>query len=321
MLMLSDYELYQLDWRIGTALMKALSNPKQSEPQLVANLVCELSSTLNGLRLSNSMEIKAGGIFVHANPLVTWKSFTDKSKKSVEIGDLLLIRTLVTNNTVIERQALLLQAKKTDRIESIPDNNNQWHLYEQWPRFSYAERSGKLTGKKRHIKEPDMYDAAKYLMLHTGNHPSPRSSTDNCLQLCCLWHPFLGHYTAQPTPQRLSRLKCFICELVAFIAGNGGKAFSKPESRTRGWNRVVQDLITQTAKAKSIYMGRAKNQMAKLPRMTWGGQSEHFMVVDQSFTEIGGVEERLVYYLHDDIVGVSIIEMVLEQGAPNVLPA
>src|SRR5690606_27105866 len=117
------------------------------------------------------------------------------------------------------RRALLLQAKKVKRVPVKPDNANQWHLYEKWPPFTYAARSGALQGKSRSIKEPDMYDAAKYLLIGAGSHNLHYDDWP----LCWHWPDVCLHHTAQPTTPEISRYKCFAGELMGFLLGNGGK--------------------------------------------------------------------------------------------------
>jgi hypothetical protein len=310
----------------------AFQDRTRVEPQLVANLVSALPKYVNRISFSGPTKMKAGGVFVHAQPFVACASFPDKTKASVEIGDLLLIRTLVVNNKIEERRALLLQAKK-DRIPSTPDNPNQWHLYEQWPRFTYAAKSGRLTGKKRHINEPDMYEAAKYLLIGDDAARHHRRG------MCCVDWPFrwlkhgpdiCGHHTAQPTKPHISRYRCFVGELVEFLAGNAGKVFDKPASRTRGWNRVVHDLITETARAKTIFMGRAAQTSIKYPRgsgvlfMALAAQSRHFMVAggggaevfDGTTHEPPDVPEHWLSDSDRDGGGISIIEVVIEDEGP-----
>ena len=311
---------------IAAALLDAFKDPKLSEPQLVANLVRELPKHINSIRLSGTTKVSAGGVFVHARPFVTCTSFPVAKPSSVEIGDLLLIRTLVVNNKVDERRALLLQAKKADSIPATPDNQNQWHLYEQWPQFTYSPRSGRLTGKSRHIKEPDMYDAAKYLLIGTD------AAARHWHRMCCVGWPFhrfyhwpeiCVHQTAQPTKPEISRYRCFIGELVEFLAGNAGKVFDKPASRTRGWNRVIYDLITETAKAKTIFMGRAAQQSGKSVRgsgalsfMTPTKQSAHFLVADGNDATNSNIPPDVlnIWSQEEDGGGISIIEVVVQQG-------
>lgn len=162
-------DMIEISSAICRALHSAFKNPAQSEPQLVANLVFEFPGQINNISLSGTTKVSAGGVFVHSRPLVACSSFPKTAPGSVEIGDLLLIRTLVVNKEVKEKRALLLQAKKVDSVPARPDNENQWHLYEKWPRFTYAARSGGLKGKTRHVNEPDMYDAAKYLLIGQGS--------------------------------------------------------------------------------------------------------------------------------------------------------
>ena len=252
------------------AVSTAYQNTTQSEPQLVANLVWYLPNFINQIKFKGASSVRAGGVFVHAQPFVTCVSFPEIKPKSVEIGDLLLVRTLVENNVVVEQRALLLQAKKVKHSLAIPDNQNQWHLYEQWPAFTYASRSGELTGKQRHIKEPDMYEAAKYLLIGRD------SAASGCDFICCIDWPShwcsrllnnCHHYTAQPTRPEISRYRCFADELIEFLTGNAGKVFVKPKLRTRGWDRVIHDLIDETVKAKkTIYTGRAVGQSTTAKR-------------------------------------------------------
>jgi hypothetical protein len=313
--------------KVAYALAEAFKNPSQSEPQLVANFVFEFVKTFNSVKLPEAMKITAGGVFVHARPLVSCQSFPKTEPSSVEIGDLLLIRTLVVNGQVSERRALLLQAKKANSIPAVPDNKNQWHLYEQWPRFSYAARSGRLKGRVRHVKEPDMYEAAKYLLIGQGSAA--------CLCYCPLgdpwpfcsshqWRMSCVHHSAQPTTPAISRYRCFSGELIAFLAGDAGKVFSTPKPRSRGWDRVIQDLIEQTAKAKSIFCGRAAGTSTSAVR----GSGVLFLslVENSAFSVLGSKDDGQTispdrppnvpaeWNGDDDGGGISLVEFIVERG-------
>lgn len=325
MISFSREEMEDIGYAVYRALLIAFREPEQSEPQLVANFVYALSRKINGISLSGTKTVSAGGVFVHSRPLVACSSFPKTFPRSVEIGDLLLTRTLVVGGKVKERRALLLQAKKVSNIPAKPDNENQWHLYEQWPRFTYAARSGGLTGKTRRIKEPDMYDAAKYLLIGQGSAVYRRYP-------CCIW-PFHWHccrpetcryHTAQPTAPELGRYRCFANELVEFIAGNAGKAFVKPRRRTLGWDRVIQDLIAETAKAKTIYTGRAMGNAAPAPR--GNGVLFFSLATPTSFSLFGDdfsggttnsdgpPKVPSEWGDGNDGRGISIIEIVVERG-------
>jgi hypothetical protein len=307
---------------VHEALHYAFQDRSRSEPQLVANFVWALPNFIkkNEAKFSGATKIKAGGVFIHSRPLVTYDvSFP----RTVEIGDLLLIRTLVINKNIKEQRALLLQAKKAKIIPAQPDNQKQWSLYEKWPRFTYARGSGALKGKKRHINEPDMYDAAKYLLI--GSHPL------SCDWACihdmdyCLFHihkPDDSRYacwTAHPTRPQLSRYRCFACELIEFLAGNAGKVFEEPVPITRGWNRVIKDLINMTSKAKSIFMQRAaaglkvgSSRGTALFCTTTTKQSNFFLVAGDC-EWIKEPQDVPSEWSKDDGSGISIIEVIIEQ--------
>lgn len=298
------------------ALQDAFHNLSLHEPQLVANLVWQLPQHINKTQFTTGTLVSAGGIFVHARPLVTCKTFPEKTPVSVEIGDLLLIYTLVLNGNVKERRALLLQAKKTDSIPATPDNRNQWHLYEKWPQFTYAARSGKLKGERRYISEPDMYDAAKYLLIGK-----------NCEHCCADW-PFhwpeiCNHHTAQPTSPDISRYRCFFRELIALFTGNGGKCFDQPKPGVNGWDQVIDDLINDTAKAKSVFSGRATGSSVASPRgngmlFISAPFSRYSVLLDQGGIELSvdgppAVPRDWPGGSNEGGAGISIIEVTIER--------
>lgn len=331
MIFFSPSDMIQISSMVFHALCNAFKDPAQSEPQLVANLVFEFVNETNSLILTGTTQVSTGGVFVHSRPLVACKSFPNDKPKSVEIGDLLLVRTLVVNDEIAERRAFLLQAKKAKRIPTTPDNKNQWHLYEQWPGFTYAAGSGGLKGKSRRIKEPDIYEAAKYLLIGQGSsrHGGPSNCficlrsycCPGCLEIC-------RHYTAHPTAPEIGHYRCFANELVEFIQGNAGKTFAKPKPWTRGWDRVIQDLIVDTAKAKTVYAARATGQST--PAMRGAGNlcfsmlsrspvaQHHFLPFLRdnldAANNFDGPPNVPADWASDDNGGISIIEFVVEQG-------
>lgn len=248
---LSPADQIQLHSRLASSLGRSLRDPAQSEPRLVANLVYQLPRAVNsfGLFSSRTHAVRAGGIFVHQQPQVVCKDYPDPSPASVEIGDLLLLRTEVRGAAIASRSALLLQAKKYKRLPAKPDNKNQHHLYANWPSFTYTRATKKLNGKKRHIAGPDLYSGSKYLLIDSDTRgcmycPTPHSS-NTCK----------GAMTAHPTLPALNHYRCFLQEIFEFVLGDVGKSFrSPPQARTRGWDRVIEDLITVTANRATKYI-------------------------------------------------------------------
>ncbi|WP_256128380.1 hypothetical protein [Desulfolutivibrio sulfoxidireducens] len=239
---------------IAEAIGSAYSDPEKSEPQLIANLVWHLPQCLNKVSLSRGYSIKSSGVFVHARPLVTCTSFPKKG--SVEIGDLLLLRTAARDGIVYERRAMLLQAKKVKTIPVSPDNKNQHHLYANWPKFEY-KLPAILKGEKRHIRGHDLYNASKYFVI-LKDFPEFCSYKElYCYRYPCCIHGY-SLMTAQPTYPTLSHYNCFCCDILNFILGDAGKEYTfPPPARTNNWDMVIYDLIRGTENLISKYSERA----------------------------------------------------------------
>ncbi len=235
---------------IGSGLFQALRQPAQTEPQLVANMACYVPQFINALKLP---DVHSAGVFVHGRPLVHCSNFPSPTPLSVEIGDLLLLRTIKNNGNVISRAALLLQAKKTNSLPFIPEHRNQYHLYSKWPSFQYTAPNS-LKGKKRHIAGPDLYNAAKFLLIEKKirqHHTICPISYFFCCRNNCV-------FTAQSTFPQLSHYECFQKELSEFILGNAGKQYQSPPPRwSKNWDRLIHDLTTVTARLTSTYIKKA----------------------------------------------------------------
>lgn len=222
--------------KIEKAINETLKN-NLSEPHLIKILIDELVNNLNSIKNKKNgnifFNIYSGGIFIHQRPKV--KNIKNKNWKNgkgyVELGDLLLINTIVYELDIIQRSALLMQAKKGNINKIItPDNYEQLDLYTTWPEFEYVS-SGILKGKKRHIdreqdSNKDIDNGAKYLFINTNN-TLPKTSV------------------AAATKLELSELKDFIDEIYDFIKGSAGKEFclKKEEDKDIGWDRVITDMI------------------------------------------------------------------------------
>jgi hypothetical protein len=235
----------------------------------------------------------------------------------------------VQGGKVVDRRALLLQAKKYKRLPATPDNKNQHHLYSQWPTFEYVRSTNKLNGKKRHITGSDLYNAAKYLLIG----PNPPC----CCFPWCEWHHYKNlHYyrhgalTAQPSQPELSHYRCFMHEMIEFIMGDAGKSYVTPPPKwTKKWDRVIKDLTEVTAERHSVYMKRASSGVS-----TMRGQALAFLPADfpevsmLSMMRITKVDELEAMDGPPDVPeswpqdndgegGISIIEFVVESEGGN----
>lgn len=218
---------HQITKVAARAIHAALSNPTQDEPQLVANLVWQIAN-----QFRKAVGVHVQGVFVHSRPTVSCATFPSDEPSSVEIGDLLLLRSNKTRSgKKTAHRALLLQAKKAHTIPADPGHPNQRYLYSDWPSFSYAENMGRLTGGKRHVTGIDLYDAAQYLLILNRDpamippFPSP-------------WHPKPSAFTAHPSRPALTHYDHLLRVLICFIMGYGGKSYEKPPPRwSVGWSR------------------------------------------------------------------------------------
>ncbi|GAB7079137.1 hypothetical protein JCM14635_08100 [Megalodesulfovibrio paquesii] len=264
---------------IHRAFRTAFRDPTQHEPQLVANLVWHLPRRLNAVSLSGGNSLKAGGVFVHAQPFVTAPSFPAATPASVEIGDLLLLRTAYNAGSAVDRRAMLLQAKKTATLPAKPDNKNQYHLYAQWPRFEYVRSTPHLNGETRHVRGPDLYDAAKYLLLCGDTHPEfPCCCAPG---FCYLMRGYCYAMTAHPTEPHLTHHRCFARDVLEFIMGDSGKTYNERVHHfATGWDKVIEDLTTITAERHSKFMGRASGGTT---RARGGMMALHFLSGEMPF--------------------------------------
>lgn len=263
------YDYRNLLRAVNVGISDALCKPKLNEPQIRANLVWTLPRAINAFSLGRKWTLKSGGVFVHSRPLVKFNNQKQVSV-SVEIGDLLLLRTEVSGEKVTDRRALLLQAKKVSKFPVTPDNDDQHDLYANWPFFEYVYSTSALNKKKRHITGLDLHDASRFLLIsdRTVEH-------FHCLECCYSFYPcFCEVMTASPTKPKLSHYRCFVSELVDFLLGDAGKAFKNPPpARTRNWDKVINDLVTVTAKRRSAFV--------KSPEGTTRGQGDVFFFLSR----------------------------------------
>lgn len=308
---------------ISNSLTSAFSHTGISEPQLIANLVWHLPRALNAYKISNRYSVESGAVFVHGQPFVECSDFPVHPPSSVEIGDLLLIKTLKKRGLPTERSALLLQAKKFHSFPVSPDNENQLHLYNGWPTFKYV-RSGPLTGKRRHPTGLDLYNGAKYLLISETPDLMPHGICPLCFY--GLTHSSCSHQTAQASKPKLSNYTCFALELLNFIIGNAGKKFvTPPPKKTRGWDRVIQDLVSSTSYKTSVFIQKASSGVSKSRGISCfiSGQfvagSTLMIRMPSDLELVGDADEppRVPENWPDensDHEGISIIEFIVNQG-------
>ncbi len=91
-------------------------NYSTPEPNIVADMVKKIPMAVNETSFRHGIKIQTGAVFVHQQPRVKCKGFVNEDgkiddKKSVEIGDLLLLRK-EGESPFQQTRAMLLQVKK-----------------------------------------------------------------------------------------------------------------------------------------------------------------------------------------------------------------
>lgn len=316
----------RLHHAVISSLATSLAQPSQhEEPQLVANMVYHIPRAINGFQFSVSgskTDIQSGGVYIHSQPFVHCTYFPEERPNSVEIGDLLLLRTEKQGEQVISRHAILLQAKKFKSLPACPDNKNQHHLYAKWPPFKYVRSTSELNGRKRHLKGADLYNGSKYLLINEKAF----CGFDLCLHRCGC-PPYCFMLTAHPTWPELSHHQCFVSELCDFILGDAGKSYKYPPHwNDRNWNRVIYDLCSETAKIASVYISRTSGTATDTRGQCLCFISGNFSDKDSNFHGLTGLSNIGMLFADvppevpdgkndgDGARGISVIEFIINSG-------
>lgn len=304
----------KLVFALQTAIDAAVKKGKY-EPGIVANLTYFIPKHVNKLNLGagSGAKITAGGVFIHQTPKVTFAGI--KKQKSIEIGDLLLINTFI-NGSLVTRKAILYQAKLFKSLPVRPDNLNQHILYEKWPDFEYVNSGPLLNGKRRNVTGLDLHSSAKYLLLRNGK---PLSMTP-----FHILHPKFKSgmaISAHPT-NPLSTHECFIKESYHFVLGDAGKEFKllKDGDPDIGWDRVINDLISVTAKKITSHMIKASGGAGSTRGCMLFGEGLSFVDNGINMEMMDGEPPGDIPLDHmdefdSDGEGVSIIEFVVRSDS------
>lgn len=222
----------ELSSKIDDAIKNSIEGlVSKHEPDYIAALMKKMPNSLSDILKSEvpSVKFNIGGYFIHQKPLAKFCN-SRESKKSAEIGDLLIVYKEIRENVDV-CNALLLQAKKTTDIYRTTVHSNDQHqllLYTKWPRFKYA-RAGKLNGKIRSVTPKTITPGAQYLLI--GESPYYDS-------------PLLG--CAMPD-KTLDASKSFASELIDLMRFRTGRPFASKPIKTDHWSRMIWDLLEISA--------------------------------------------------------------------------
>ena len=208
---------------VNAAFLKSrFGNPQ--EPDFVAELVNGLPQDIyNSLKTyAPHYQYAVSGIFCHQKPLANYGG-----AKNPELGDILLVYIEENKYSVKKCNALLLQAKK---VNKVPYNvsygeSHQLKLYEEWPKFT-LERAGVLNGTEIDVQPKTLNAGAQYLLFQSACKDEKR--------VCC----------AYPDKELFleKKLSEQIIDLMKFFTGRTF-LYEENSACNDDWTKLIWDLI------------------------------------------------------------------------------
>lgn len=231
----------------ATFLKHSRGNPQ--EPDFVAELVNSLPQDIyNTLKVyAPHYQYAISGIFCHQKPLANYGGV-----KNPELGDILLVYIEENKYSVKKCNALLMQAKKVDKVPYIVSygETHQLKLYEEWPKFK-LERAGVLNGTEIDIQPKTLNSGAQYLLFQ-------KPYTDE-KKVCCSY----------PDKELFleKKLSDQIIDLMKFFTG---RTFLYEEDSTGNddWTKLIWDLIRISG--VSVYNRRMIQRDNEPRKVTYG---------------------------------------------------
>lgn len=232
-------------WHLFHAFHQAIERsikgtPPMQEPDYIAMLINNLPSKLDRIlnKYIQTLNFRVGGCFIHQKPLAQFCDPT-LSRKSPEIGDLLIVYKETSRTKTSYYNALLLQAKKTNSIYHTAIQSTDKHqllLYSQWPKFKYL-RAGTLNGHIRSIKPKTITPGAQYLLI--DEQKIYLSSCNSCRNISTFW--------CAKADNILVAANSLAHQLVDFINFQTGRPFVPRGKGIDHWSQMIWDLLTVSA--------------------------------------------------------------------------
>lgn len=222
-------------------------NPQ--EPDFVAELVDGLPQDIyNSLKTyAPHYQYAVSGIFCHQKPLANYGG-----AKNPELGDILLVYMEENKYSVKKCNALLMQAKKVNKVpyKVSYGETHQLKLYEEWPKFK-LERAGVLNGTEIDIQPKTISSGAQYLLFQ-----KPYSDEK---KVCC----------AYPDKELFleKKLSDQIIDLMKFFTGRTF-LYEEDSSFNDDWTKLIWDLIRISG--ETSYNRRLIGRVDEPRRITYG---------------------------------------------------
>ena len=229
------------------------------EPDFVAELVEGIPrDILKSLEVyAPGYQYAVSGIFCHQKPLACFGA-----DKDPEIGDILIVYIEENKSGVKKCNALLLQAKKCDKIPYTISHSeeHQLKLYEEWPTF-ILKRAGSYNGTEIDIQPKTLNAGAQYLLFQTPYNDEKK--------VCC------AYPDKQIMPEK--RLSEQIIDLMKFFTGRTFIIKNK-NKYTDDWSKLVLKLIGISGVS---YFTRRASGRVKSERQTIYGEASLFDEINE----------------------------------------
>ncbi len=241
---------------MNAAFVTCASKPPQ-EPDFVAELVCGMPQEIyKSLSVyAPQYRFAVSGIFCHQKPLADFGI-----GKSPELGDMLLVYIEENRFAVTKCNALLVQAKKIDRIPYIihlPETH-QLKLYEEWPTFRLA-RAGLFNGTEINVQPKTLNAGAQYLLLQSPYKDEKK--------VCC------AYPDKELMPEK--KLSDQIIDLMKFFTG---RTFTIGAHNGDDWSRMILNLISLSG--VSTFNRRVSGRV-NADRITTFGEASLFDTINE----------------------------------------
>jgi hypothetical protein len=231
---------------------------------VAADLEQDLRDSFRAHGIAASVAVNSA--LLHGNPFQAWPlNWQHVEGRTVEIGDLLLLGEQHNSNTLMHREALLLQMKvgKPSLVGPLRNEKAQAEFYASWPEFNWSGKLRRtLPGPFPRKPESASRAAARFAIVPEGDFP-PWST-------CEAFQVEVGPSFGALTP---------LHHLMARVArmGLGVNATPNPK-QPRGWARVVQDILD----AAPGYTFRGQNRFSAPAGSAAGGADEIGLVTDET---------------------------------------
>lgn len=263
--------------RCMNAAFQSCSPNTPQEPDFVAELVNGIPQDIySNLRAYvPNYKFAVSGIFCHQKPLADFGA-----SKKPELGDMLLAYIEENKYAVTKCNALLLQAKKINKLPYIVRSSelHQLKLYEEWPTFKLV-RAGMLNGTEINVQPKTLNAGAQYLLM--------QSPYKDERKVCC------AYPDKKLMPEK--KLSDQIIDLMKFFTG---RTFTISALDGDDWSKMILDLIRISG--GSTFNRRVSGRVNSDRLSTYGDTSlfnvlKERIVINDNHAEDSAVSCLLIY--------------------------